>query len=117
MLVSKIFSNFKRERIKKKLRLKSSKKKLINQIIMGQITLSVARLHELMEGAAVCAAHKALIFAGVPIREYYTRADLQRKFGRGKINRMISAGTLTPHKLEEDGKKMYAIADVLKYLI
>lgn len=84
---------------------------------MEQITLSVARLHELMEGAAVCAAHKALIFAGVPIREYYSRADLQRKFGRGKINRMISAGTLTPHKLEEEGKKMYAIADVLKQLI
>lgn len=117
MLVSKIFSNFKRERIKKKLRLKSSKKYLNNQIIMTQITLSVARLNELMEGAAVCAAHKALIFAGVPIREYYTRADLQRKFGRGKINRMISAGALTPHKLEEDGKKVYAIADVLKQII
>jgi hypothetical protein len=117
LLVSKIFSNFKRERIKKKLRLKSSKKYLNNQIIMTQITLSVARLNELMEGAAVCAAHKALIFAGVPIREYYTRADLQRKFGRGKINRMISAGALIPHKLEEDGKKVYAIADVLKQII
>ena len=117
MLVSKIFSNFKRERIKKNFRLKSSKKNLINQIIMEQITLSVLRLHELMEGAAVCAAHRALTLAGVPVREYYTRADLQRKFGRGKINRMISAGTLTPHKLEEDGKKVYAIADVLKQII
>lgn len=117
MLVSKIFSNFNRERIKKKLRLKSSKNNPNNQIIMEQITLSVARLHELMEGAAMCAAHKTLTLAGVPVREYYTRADLQRKFGRGKINRMISAGTLTPHKLEEDGKKMYAIADVLKQII
>ena len=117
MLVSKIFSNFKRERLKKKLRLKSSKKYLNNQIIMAQITLSVARMNELLERTAQYAAHKALTLAGVPVREYYTRADLQRKFGRGKINRMISAGALTPHKLEEDGKKVYAIADVLKQII
>jgi hypothetical protein len=84
---------------------------------MEQITLSVLRLHELMEGAAVCAAHRALTLAGVPIKEYYTRADLQRKFGRGKINRMIASGKIIPHKIEEEGKNVYAIADVLKQII
>ena len=84
---------------------------------MGQITLSVARMNELLERTAQYAAHEALRLAGVPVVEYYTRADLQRKFGRGKINRMISEGVLTPHKLEEDGRKVYAIADVLKQII
>lgn len=84
---------------------------------MSQITLSAARMNELLERTAKYAAHEALRLAGVPVVEYYSRVDLQRKFGRGKINRMISAGVLTPHKLEEDGKKVYAIADVLKQII
>lgn len=84
---------------------------------MEQITISVARMNEMLERTAQYAAHEALRLAGVPVVEYYTRADLQRKFGRGKINRMLSAGVLTPHKIEENGKKVYAIADVLKQII
>lgn len=84
---------------------------------MEQITISVARMNEMLERTAQYAAHEALRLAGVPVVEYYTRADLQRKFGRGKINRMLSAGILTPHKIEENGKKVYAIADVLKQII
>lgn len=84
---------------------------------MNFIQLTEARLSELLESAAQCAAHKALALAGVPVREFYTRADLCRKFGRRKIDRMISEGALTPHKLQEDGKPMYAIADVLKHVI
>jgi hypothetical protein len=84
---------------------------------MSKITLSVERMNELLELTAKYAAHEALRLAGVPVVEYYSRVDLQRKFGRGKINRMISEGTLTPHKLEEKGKKVYAIADVYKKII
>lgn len=84
---------------------------------MSKITLSVARMNELLELTAKYAAHEALRLAGVPVREYYSRAELKRKFGPGKINNMIAKGVLTPHKIEEDGKKVYAIADVLKQII
>lgn len=84
---------------------------------MAQITLTTERMNELLENTAIFAAHKALVLAGVPIAEYYTRKALQQKFGKGKINRMIAAGKIIPHKIEEDGKNVYAIADVLKHII
>ena len=84
---------------------------------MAIISLTEERMNEILERTAIYAAHEALRLAGVPIAEYYTRADLQRKFGRGKINRMIESGKLIPHKIEESGKKLYAIADVNKHII
>lgn len=74
-------------------------------------------MNELLENTATFAAHKALVLAGVPVVEYYTRKVLQKKFGTGKINRMIAAGKIIPHRLEEDGKNLYAISDVLKHII
>ena len=74
-------------------------------------------MNELLENTAVFAAYKALSLTGVPVKEYYTRGALQQKFGEGKINRMIAAGKIIPHKIEEDGKNVYAIADVLKHII
>lgn len=84
---------------------------------MAQITLTTERMNELLENTATFAAHKALVLAGVPVVEYYTRKVLQKKFGTGKINRMIAAGKIIPHRLEEDGKNVYAISDVLKHII
>lgn len=84
---------------------------------MAKITLTTERMNELLENTATFAAHKALVLAGVPVVEYYTRKVLQKKFGTGKINRMIAAGKIIPHRLEEDGKNLYAISDVLKHII
>jgi hypothetical protein len=88
-----------------------------NQKIMAQITLSVDRMNELLERTAQYAAYEALRLSGVPVQEYYSRAEMQRKFGTGKINRMIASGALTPHKIEDDGKKVYSIADFYKHII
>lgn len=79
--------------------------------------ISSEKLAEIIERASIRGAHEALKLAGVPIREYYTRADLSRKFGRGKINRMIAENKLTPCKLEESGKVKYNIQDVYKQII
>lgn len=73
---------------------------------------SEEKLKEIIELASIRGAHEALKLAGVPIREYYSRADLNEKFGRGKINRMIADGKLTPYKIEESGKKLYKLTQV-----
>lgn len=83
---------------------------------LSVIQLSPAQLNELMTNAAVLGAHTALRYAGVPIKEYYTRAELSRKFGRGKIDRMISKSLLTPHKMD-DGRQVYLLSEVEAHIL
>lgn len=79
--------------------------------------ISIEKLSEIIERASIRGAHEALKLAGVPIQEYFTRADLSKKFGRGKINRMIADGKLTPHRIEESGKKLYKLTQVESFIL
>lgn len=82
----------------------------------GVIQISTKRLNDIVEKASVRGAHEALRLAGVPIVEYYSRAELSRKFGKGKIDRMITDGKLIPHRMD-NGVSKYAIKEVLSYII
>lgn len=66
------------------------------------IQLTEERYRENLTQAAQLGAHMALKNAGLPVREYYTRTEMQRRHGRGTIDRLISKGRLTPHRLETD---------------
>lgn len=73
------------------------------------IQLTEERYRENLTQAAQLGAHQALRMAGLPVREYYTRAEMQRRHGRGTIDRLISQGRLTPHRLECDANTMSRI--------
>lgn len=73
------------------------------------IQLTEERYRENLTQAAQLGAHQALQMAGLPVREYYTRAEMQRRHGRGIINRLISKGRLTPHRLDNDENTMSRI--------
>lgn len=62
------------------------------------IQMTEQRLVEHLTHAARLGAHEALRAAGLPVKEYFTRAELQRRYGRGTINTLISKGKLTPHR-------------------
>lgn len=63
------------------------------------ITLTEERYRENLIQAAQLGAHKALLMAGIPIRDYFTRAEMQRRHGRREINDLIKLHKLTPHQL------------------
>ena len=73
------------------------------------IQLTEERYRENLTQAARLGAHQALRDAGLPVREYYTRAEMQRRHGRGLIDRLISKGRLTPRRLETDDNTMSRI--------
>lgn len=65
------------------------------------IALTEERYRENLTQAAALGAHLAMQQAGLPVREYFTREEMKRKHGAGRINRLIQSGRLTPHKLPE----------------
>jgi len=79
------------------------------------IELSLNRYREELEKASALGAMQAMRLCGVPVKEMYTRAELSRRFGKGKIDRMIKEGTITPLRMGSDitGRAMYKLTDVL----
>lgn len=63
------------------------------------IQLTEERYRNNLTQAAQLGAHQALLLAGLPVRDMYTRAEMQRRHGRRIINDLIHAGKLTPHQL------------------
>ena len=63
------------------------------------IQLTEERYRENLTRAAQLGAHQALQLAGLPVREFFTRTEMQQRHGRGDVNRLIKAGKLTPHRL------------------
>lgn len=82
------------------------------------IQLSEERYRENLTQAAQLGAHLAMQQAGLPVREYFTRAEMQRKHGRGRINRLIDSGRLTPHKIpvDNDDTKTRIVYSETEYL-
>ena len=81
-----------------------------NEIIF--IKLSPTAYQEALEKASALGAMRALQLCGVPVRDMLSRADLSKKFGRGKVDRMIEAGKLTPHRMD-GGRNKYKLSEVL----
>ena len=81
-----------------------------NQIVYIQLTQS--RLQSMLEQASILGAVHAMQLSGVPVRDMLSRADLSKKFGRGKVDRMIEAGKLTPHRMD-GGRSKYKLSEVL----
>jgi hypothetical protein len=63
------------------------------------ISLTEERYRQNLEQAATLGAHKALLLAGLPIKEWYTRTEMQRRHGKRIVNDMIAKHRLTPHQL------------------
>lgn len=81
-----------------------------NDIVFIQLTQE--RLLSLLETASTIAAVNAMRLCGVPVRDMYSRAELSKKFGRGKIDRLHKAGKLTPHQMD-GGRVKYNLNEVL----
>lgn len=86
------------------------------------IQLTEERYRENLTQAAQLGAHMALKNAGLPVREYYTRTEMQKRHGRREIDSLIKAGRLTPHRLpaeDDDAKKriVYSETEFLSQII
>lgn len=76
------------------------------------VQLTQEKLRSLLESASTLAAMNAMRLCGVPVRDMYSRAELSKKFGRGKIDRLHKAGKLTPHQID-GGRVKYNLNEVL----
>lgn len=81
-----------------------------NQIAYVRLTLD--KLQSMLEQASMLGAVQAMQLSGVPVRDMLSRAELSKKFGRGKVDRMIEAGKLTPHRMD-GGRSKYKLSEVL----
>lgn len=76
------------------------------------IEMSLSRYRAELEKASAIGAMRAMSMCGVPIKEYVTRAELSKRFGKGKIDRMIKESKITPLRMDE-GRPKYKLTDVL----
>ena len=81
-----------------------------NEIVF--IHLTPDAYQSALEKASTLGAMRAMQLCGVPVRDMLSRAELSKKFGRGKVDRMIEAGKLTPHRMD-GGRSKYKLSEVL----
>ena len=87
---------------------------------LAVIQMTENRLREHLTHAAQLGAHLALQQAGLPVREYFTRTELNRKYGAALINSLIKKDRLTPHRLDRNDTQkriVYAETEVLQNII
>lgn len=84
---------------------------------MQILQIELNQYQRMLQQAATLGAHIALQQAGLPVREYYTRAEMQRKHGRGTINRLIAEGRLTPHRIDDTSRTVYSEIEYLQQII
>ena len=82
-----------------------------NDIIFIQLTPSA--FQEALDKASACGALRAMQLCGVPVRDMLSRAELSKKFGKGKVDRWIEAGKLTAHRASATSRPKYRIEEVL----
>lgn len=76
------------------------------------IEMSLNRYREELEKASMLAAMRVMNLCGIPVKEYVTRAELSKRFGKGKIDRMIKESKLTPYQMD-GGRNKYKLSEVL----
>ena len=77
------------------------------------IQLTPSAYQEALEKASTLGAVRAMQLCGVSVRDMLSRAELSRRFGRGKVDRMIKDGRLKPYRLEEGSRGKYKLSEVL----
>lgn len=81
------------------------------------IQLTAEQFSNLLQKSAQLGAHRALQLAGLPVREHYTRTEMQRRHGRREINDLIANHKLTPHQLPSiDGRSKRTVYSETEYL-
>lgn len=85
------------------------------------IALTEERYRENLMQAAHLGAHQALRLAGLPIKEWFTRTELQRRHGKRLIDDMIANHRLTPHQLPavngESKRVVYSETEFLSQIL
>lgn len=79
------------------------------------IQMTPNMLHDCMQSAATYGAHVALSLAGLPVKEFFTKTELVRKFGRRKVDPIVKQ--LTPQQFDGEGRLVYSITDFLSKVI
>ena len=79
------------------------------------IQLTPSAFESALEKASALGAARAMQLCGVPVHDMLSRAELYKRFGRGKVNRMIDAGKLVPHRMD-GGRSKYKLSEVLTHL-
>ena len=82
-----------------------------NNIVLIQLTPE--KLQSMLDKAAMLASMRTMMLCGVPVKDMLTRAELSEKFGRGKVDRLIKSGMLTPHQMGEGSRIKYNLSEVL----
>jgi hypothetical protein len=67
-----------------------------------------------LEEAAALGAFKALESAGITRKEYYSRNELYRKYGRLRVDNIIRSNKLIPRQFEGKKQLCFATEDVVK---
>lgn len=71
----------------------------------------------MLTASAKLGAHIAMRNAGLPVKEYFTRAEMQRRYGEGRINQLIKSGRLIPHKdIDGNGRILYSETELLSLI-
>ena len=83
------------------------------------IQMTEERLREHLTHAAQLGAHLAMQNAGLPVREYFTRAEMMRRHGSGYVRSLIEKGKLTPHRERENekGRVVYSETELLSQIV
>lgn len=76
------------------------------------IEMTAEKYRSELEKASALGAMLAMQACGISVKEYLSRAELSRRFGKGKIDRMISAGKLMPYSMD-GGRPKYKLTEVL----
>ena len=82
------------------------------------LQLTPEKFSECLQRAAQLGAHIAMRNAGLPVKEWYTRTELARRYGRRNIDNLIAAGKLTPHRLPntDDDTTKHIVYSETEYL-
>ena len=102
-------------------RCKGSTKNSINQMENKKndlvfIQMSLRKYQTELEKAAQLGAMKAMLLYGLPVKEEVSRADLNRRFGRARVERLLESGELTPHCIGENGRPIYKLSEVISII-
>lgn len=78
------------------------------------IQMSEEVYQQRLEEAAALGAFKALESAGITQKKYYSRNELNKKYGRLRVDNIIRTNKLTPRQLDGKKRLCFATEDVIK---
>lgn len=80
------------------------------------IQMSLRKYQTELEKAAQLGAMKAMLMYGLPVKEEVSRADLARRFGRARVERLIENGDIVAHNIGDNGRPVYKLSEVISII-